>query len=113
MTNEGCVNRTYCLLNVGNIYVKHCCLFTGNKGLFSADGNGVMSYGDVSNYAVGTSFDSTMVVSGWLHIHSYIQCSKMCTTLRGHAIPSFRYGDKTVHLYERSPYLVGIFMTFN
>lgn len=40
-----------------------CIHFVGNN-LFSADGNGGLTYGDVSSYAKGTTFETTLRVTG-------------------------------------------------
>jgi len=44
----------------------NACVYLPGSGPFAADGNGGLTYGDVSSYAVGTKFSTTLRVTGRL-----------------------------------------------
>ena len=60
-------------VKVSNLFLLKCRIFNASvylpgSGPFAADGNGGLTYGDVSSYAVGTKFSTTLRVTGRLVI---------------------------------------------
>ena len=63
----------YCV-EVSKLFLYEChilfstSVYLPGSGPFAADGNGGLTYGDVSSYAVGTKFSTTLRVTGKLVI---------------------------------------------